>query len=345
MKLIHRFLALACVFAQLAGAVSVSAGAADPVTLSIDLTSISENGGQAVITATLPTSCVGDTWINLHYDGTAVIPADYTLSNETGDIGILALTTTNTITLTAVDNARLDGDRTAEIFIASVTGCSFDASGLITTLTIRDDETAGASGFLAPSKPDVSGVQAAALEGKLSAGNLPASIVQFAFSSTPDFSGASWTALADMAEYLKTVVGKTYLIFRTARGAVSEMVAYEGLDAASAAAEGDLVRTALSPDVYIVKYVNGRRFRRLVLNPSVFESYGHLSWSNIKLVSQTEMDTFTLSELARAAGDPTVYRLIPAGDTGARRALGTGEAYDPDSVYEINAADLASYAQ
>ncbi|MDD5590145.1 MAG: hypothetical protein PHQ47_03155, partial [Candidatus Portnoybacteria bacterium] len=54
--------------------------------------------------------------------------------------------------------------------------------------------------------------------------------------------------------------------------------------------EGDTIKTATNPDVYIAKYVGSKKFKRLILNPQVFESYGHLSWSKIKTVTQAELD-------------------------------------------------------
>jgi hypothetical protein len=45
---------------------------------------------------------------------------------------------------------------------------------------------------------------------------------------------------------------------------------------ASAVPDGAIVKTANNPDVYIVKYINGKQYKRLVLNPLVFTSYGHL---------------------------------------------------------------------
>jgi hypothetical protein len=61
--------------------------------------------------------------------------------------------------------------------------------------------------------------------------------------------------------------------------------------------DGDLTKTADNPDVYIVKLVGNKKYKRLILNPEIFNSYGHLKWSNIKTVTQTQLDSFFLSEL------------------------------------------------
>src|SRR3989344_9224496 len=46
--------------------------------------------------------------------------------------------------------------------------------------------------------------------------------------------------------------------------------------------EGALIRAAGDIDVYIVKYVGAKKFKRLVLSPSVFDNYGHLRWEDIR---------------------------------------------------------------
>lgn len=113
-------------------------------------------------------------------------------------------------------------------------------------------------------------------------------------------------------------------------------------------AEGSLIRATGDIDVYIVKYKNGKRFKRLILSPSVFNSYQHLSWGNIKEYDNATVNLFTTSELVRAAGDSKVYKLYPAGDTGQKRWVTTSEAFvrmdfDWDAVYEINNTDRDSY--
>ncbi len=113
--------------------------------------------------------------------------------------------------------------------------------------------------------------------------------------------------------------------------------------------EGDTIKTASNPDVYIAKYVGSKKFKRLILNPSVFNSYKHLSWSAIKTVTQAEMDAFTTSDLVRALGDAKVYKLVPNGDVGTKQWVNmTAEAfttagYDWDSIYVINNTDRDNY--
>ena len=112
--------------------------------------------------------------------------------------------------------------------------------------------------------------------------------------------------------------------------------------------DGALVKTADNPDIYIVKHINGKKFRRLILNPTIFESYGHLSWEDVLTVSQATMNMYTVSDLVREVypdgslvppGD--VYKLYPQGDTGIKRLLRITQQefesrFDKDSIYNIN---------
>ena len=113
--------------------------------------------------------------------------------------------------------------------------------------------------------------------------------------------------------------------------------------------EGDLIKSASNPDVYVVKLVGSKMFKRLILSPTVFNSYGHLKWSNIKTVTDAEMNAHTTSELVRALGDSKVYKLTPNGDTGTKQWLNmtadafTAAGYDWDSIYVINNTDRDSY--
>lgn len=112
--------------------------------------------------------------------------------------------------------------------------------------------------------------------------------------------------------------------------------------------EGALIKTKDNPDIYIVKYVGDKWFKRLILSPSVFKNYGHLRWENVMVKDQTVLNAYTTSSLVRAVGDSKVYRLYPQGDTGEKRKLKdnsviTKLGLDADSIYEINSYDRDSY--
>lgn len=112
--------------------------------------------------------------------------------------------------------------------------------------------------------------------------------------------------------------------------------------------EGALIRAKSGIDIYIVKYVGSKKFKRLILSPSVFNNYGHLRWGDVIDVDQSVLNSFTTSELVKAVGDEKVYKLYPMGDTGEKRWVKTGGAFtrmgfDWDAIYEINQFDRDSY--
>ncbi len=112
--------------------------------------------------------------------------------------------------------------------------------------------------------------------------------------------------------------------------------------------EGALIRAIGDIDVFIVKYVGAKQFKRLILSPSVFNNYQHLKWSDVRDVEKSVVDSFTTSELVRAVNDAKVYKLYPAGDTGEKRWIKTAEGFnrmgfDWDAIYEINSFDRDSY--
>ncbi len=125
--------------------------------------------------------------------------------------------------------------------------------------------------------------------------------------------------------------------------------------------DGDLIRNSAAVgeekfDVYIAKIIGEKKFKRLILSPNVFESYGHLSWDKIKDVDQKTIDEFRTSDLVRCydlereTDDPKVYKLIPGGDGGVKRHLNLSskefeaQGYDWDSIYIINKIDREAYA-
>ncbi|OGZ59187.1 MAG: hypothetical protein A3F94_00010 [Candidatus Spechtbacteria bacterium RIFCSPLOWO2_12_FULL_38_22] len=114
--------------------------------------------------------------------------------------------------------------------------------------------------------------------------------------------------------------------------------------------DGDVAKTADNPDVYILKYVGAKMFKRLILNPDIFNSYGHLSWGAIKTATQAELDMYTNTNLVLevnadgSTADPKVYAVTSAAgsDTGERRHLNVTAAefeaagLDWDSLYKVN---------
>lgn len=72
--------------------------------------------------------------------------------------------------------------------------------------------------------------------------------------------------------------------------------------------EGDVISAEGDPDVYII---NDWGYKRLFVNPEIFNLYGHLGWNKIKKVSVETRDAFGTSGLFRncEANEEKVYGL------------------------------------
>ncbi len=112
--------------------------------------------------------------------------------------------------------------------------------------------------------------------------------------------------------------------------------------------DGALARESDEFDVYIIKLVGAEKFKRLILNPDVFNMYGHLKWSNVQVVADGTLADYTTSELVREINDTKVYKLYPDGDVGTKKWVETldcftTQGYNWNSVYIINSFDRDSY--
>ena len=81
--------------------------------------------------------------------------------------------------------------------------------------------------------------------------------------------------------------------------------------------DGDVARIGTAEEVYVIKLVGDLKFKRHIVSPMVFNSYGHLNWSMIQSVSS--LDDYSLSAWVRDCTGPNE---TPAAT---------------DKVYEINA--------
>ncbi len=109
-----------------------------------------------------------------------------------------------------------------------------------------------------------------------------------------------------------------------------------------------LIRQKNSNDVYIVKLVGEKKFRRIILNPAIFDSYEDLIWEDIVDVSLETLFSYKESNLVMEVDsddnpiDGSVYKVEPYNDTGVKYLLGIERdefesfGYDLDSVYLIN---------
>ena len=115
--------------------------------------------------------------------------------------------------------------------------------------------------------------------------------------------------------------------------------------------DGDLLRAYNTQDIYIIKITNtGKRYKRLILNPAIFESYGHLKWGNVKNVPQSTLNYYITSALIQEWGKPQspIYRVFPDGDVGTKRQIvmkhdefiATGYSYD--AIYKVNWLEIGN---
>ncbi|MHA1220189.1 MAG: right-handed parallel beta-helix repeat-containing protein, partial [Candidatus Heimdallarchaeota archaeon] len=111
--------------------------------------------------------------------------------------------------------------------------------------------------------------------------------------------------------------------------------------------DGDLIRTQGDVDVFIVKLIPAgegqetKKFKRLVLNPEIFNKYDHLTWGMIKDVASGVVGEYETTDLVRSVDDDKVYKLYPSGDIGEKRWIETADdfldlGYDWDAIYDIN---------
>jgi len=112
--------------------------------------------------------------------------------------------------------------------------------------------------------------------------------------------------------------------------------------------EGNVIRATGDIDLYIV---NQMGFKRLFVNPAIFNLYGHLGWNKVKEVAPSTRDAFKTSGLFRVDGDTKVYGLdVISEDVANLRWVNTsGEQAvidQPDffnRVFVINALEKALY--
>ena len=114
--------------------------------------------------------------------------------------------------------------------------------------------------------------------------------------------------------------------------------------------DGDLVRLAGTEDVYIYKKVGDKHFKRLILNPDIFNSYGHLDWADIREdITGVELNLMETSGLILEDGGAKVYSVssTEGADTGQKQHINMSPdnfiscGYDWDAVYIVNSIEVS----
>lgn len=113
--------------------------------------------------------------------------------------------------------------------------------------------------------------------------------------------------------------------------------------------EGNLIRAAGDNDIFII---NQNGYKRLFLNPVIFNMYGHLGgWSNVKTVTPATRDAFLTSNYYRVDGDTKVYKLEQTGDdTGMLRWVNVSQSEflanaSVNQIFTINNNEFGWYAK
>ena len=161
-----------------------------------------------------------------------------------------------------------------------------------------------------------------------------------------DDSLSEWVALADSAvnaganTVTATTTHFTYFAIMGTQESVTELV------------DGDVARIGTAAEVYIIKIVGSNKYKRHIVSPEVFNSYGHLSWSAIKSVSS--LDDYSLSAWVRDCTGPNetpaatdkVYE-VNADSTMHWLNMTAAQFYarggSDEAIYNVNAGELGLY--
>ena len=117
---------------------------------------------------------------------------------------------------------------------------------------------------------------------------------------------------------------------------------------------GDMIKTEMHPDVYTVMYTGNNSYKRLMLNPSILESY--TTFDQVNVVQQSVLDahaTISFVMEVDGNGNPTTgliyfYTSLPNSDVGQKHLVvltdqeWQGLGLNKDSVFAINTFEANS---
>lgn len=161
--------------------------------------------------------------------------------------------------------------------------------------------------------------------------------------------GSQWLGLETTVDKTNNQVSAstnhfTYFVIMGSSEAPSEMA--DPLD--YGLNEGDLVRAEDDFDIFII---NQYGYKRLFLNPAIFEMYGHLgSWDDVKTITPETRDVFVTSSHYRYVDEDKVYHLEVTGeDTGTLQWINmtaedfTTQGGTANGIFTINKSELDWY--
>lgn len=149
------------------------------VALSLDKATVSENGGVAVITASLNAASGKQVSLDLSFLGTALRNTDFTADNS---IVIPAGALSKSISLTATNDALYEGDEAVTVDISSVTNATKE--GTSQTITLQDDDAAPTVSLSLSGSPMAENAGQAMVTANLSALSAKQTTISLAFAGT-----------------------------------------------------------------------------------------------------------------------------------------------------------------
>ena len=109
--------------------------------------------------------------------------------------------------------------------------------------------------------------------------------------------------------------------------------------------DGDLIRTNNQDNIYIAKRTQENNYKRPILNPALFQAYGHLRFQNVKTISNQDIQQFQTSNLIQQIDTTQTYKVFPLNNSGLKRLIQTNNLCNltPDAVYIVNNMELSLY--
>ena len=163
------------------------------------------------------------------------------------------------------------------------------------------------------------------------------------------WNGSAWTGLTSVVDKVNNKITATTNHF-TYFAIMGESTTPTGTANPSdyGLKEGDLIRAEGDFDIFII---NQYGYKRLFLNPAIFNMYGHLGgWKTVKTVTTATRDAFITSKYFRYVDSPKVYYVEVSGeDTGILHWINmTGEDFlsqggKSEAIFIINKSEFDWY--
>lgn len=117
--------------------------------------------------------------------------------------------------------------------------------------------------------------------------------------------------------------------------------------------DGDIIRATEEDEVYIVKFAAGKKYKRDIFTPKIFDLYAHLSWDKVKVVSKTTLDTFVTSSILQVeyefnggGRDPRLWSVEVGVDSAVLHPIDASafslekNGWAPDAIFHITALEF-----